>query len=281
MSLIFTLRLALIPLLVLSMSNSNAAHPGIPGQDAPGGNVVRISSHGVEMHAVLYEPEFIPDQVPALILVHGFKPYSWRAGEWDTYWARRIAAERGYAVLVVTMRGWPDTGGVDDCGLNQPKDIANAVRWLADKPRIDAKRIGLVGGSQGGQVALLAGSIEKSIRAIVAMFPVTDIELWGQNEYLSQGVLNYINGTCSEPGSKRERSPRFFASDIDAAVLLMHGDNDTQVPYEHSEVMFRALRDSGKTAELFTAKGGGHGSMKGPGWENGEAVLFEFLERNL
>ncbi|MCZ6871334.1 MAG: prolyl oligopeptidase family serine peptidase, partial [Gammaproteobacteria bacterium] len=85
------------------------------------------------------------------------------------------------------------TGGVDDCGLNQPKDIVNAARWLAEQPRIDANRIGLVGGSQGGQVTLLAGSIDKSVKAIVAMFPVTDIALWGENEHLSQGVLNYIN----------------------------------------------------------------------------------------
>ncbi len=263
------------------MSNASAAHPGVPGQDAPGGTVVRIQSHGIEMHAVLYEPEAPSAKVPGLILVHGFKPYSWRAGEWDTYWAKEIAANRGYAVLVVTMRGWPDTGGVDDCGLNQPKDIANAVRWLAEQPRIDANRIGLVGGSQGGQVALLAGSIEKSVKAIVAMFPVTDIALWGENEHLSQGVLNYINGTCSEPGSKRERSPRYFASAIDAAVLLMQGDRDTQVPIVHSEVMFEALRDNGKEPEMFVAKGGGHGNMKGPGWESGEAALFEFLDRNL
>ncbi|MCZ6852761.1 MAG: hypothetical protein O7G86_02475, partial [Gammaproteobacteria bacterium] len=41
------------------------------------------------------------------------------------------------------------------------------------------------------------------------------------------------------------------------------------------------LRDSGKNAEMFGATAGGHGNMKGPGWENGAAVLFEFLARNL
>lgn len=275
------LHVLFMAILVVSVSNTHAAHPGIPGQDASGGKAVRIKSDRIETYAVLYEPENALGKTPALVLVHGFKPYSWRAGEWDTYWAKEIASTRGYAVLVVTMRGWPDTGGADDCGLKQPTDVANAVRWLARQPHIDPTRIGLIGGSQGGQVALLAGSIEKSVKAIVAMYPVTDIELWGENEHLSQGVLNYIHGTCSDPGSKRDRSPRYVASEIDASVLLMHGDHDTQVPIVHSEVMYRALRDSGKEVEMFVAEGGGHGNMKGPGWENGETVLFEFLDRNL
>ncbi|MCZ6618489.1 MAG: prolyl oligopeptidase family serine peptidase [Gammaproteobacteria bacterium] len=60
-----------------------------------------------------------------------------------------------------------------------------------------------------------------------------------------------------------------------------NGHKDTQVPIIHSEIMLTALRDSGKNAEMFRETGGGHGNMKGPGWENGEAVLFEFLARNL
>lgn len=271
----------LVAMLVFAMANTYAAHPGVPGQDAPGGEVVKISSDGVELHTVLYLPDTHANSLPALILVHGFKSYSARGGEWDTYWAKEIAETKGYAVLSVTMRGWPDTGGIDDCGLQQPKDIANAIRWLARHPRIDPDRIGLIGGSQGGQVVLLASTIERSVRAVVAQFPVTDIELWATNSNLREGVLKYIATICAEPGSQRQRSPRFVAGDIDAAVLLMHGDNDHQVQYEHSLVMKKALEDSRTDVELFTAVGGGHGNMKGPGWEDGERVLFDFLLRKL
>ena len=130
-------------------------------------------------------------------------------------------------------------------------------------------------------MVLLTGSIEKSVKAIVAMFPVTDIPLWGENEHLSDDVVNYINGTCAEGGSQRDRSPRYVASEIDAPVLLMHGDKDTRVPIVHSEVMLKALRENGKEVELFTAGGGGHGNMKGPGWEDGESTMFRFLDRHL
>ena len=274
-------RLLYFLLLTFYLPNALAAHPGMPGQDAPGGRVVRVDAGDIEIFSVLYEPDDFSGKVPALVFVHGFKPYSWRAGEWDTYWAKEIASTKGYAVLVVTMRGWPDTGGVDDCGLRQPSDVAKTVKWLAGQPQIDANRIAIVGGSQGGQVALLVAAIEKSVKAVVAMYPVTDVALWGKNKHLSQGVLNYINRTCSEPGSKRARSPLYSAPEIDANILLMHGDSDTQVPIEHSEVMYRALRNHDKKVEMFVAKGGGHGNMRGPGWENGEATLFEFLARNL
>ena len=263
------------------MPASQSNHPGIPGQDAPRGQVVRIASLGIELHAVLYLPKQTSGPLPAIILIHGWKPYDWRGGEWDTYWAREIAETRGYAVLAITLRGWPDSEGEDDCGWKQPLDIKSAISWLTSQPRIDETRIGLIGGSQGGQVALLAGSIDKRVRAIVAMFPVTDIALWGQNKHLSEGVLKYINGTCAEGATQRDRSPCYFASEIEAPVLLMHGDRDTQVPISQSEVMLKALRDNGKRAEMFTAKGGGHGNMKGPGWEEGESTLFEFLRRNL
>lgn len=270
----------LIAMLVFAVANTYAAHPGVPGQDAPGGEVVKISSGGIELHTVLYLPETDAES-PALVLVHGFKSYSTRGGEWDTYWAKEIAATYGYAVLGVTMRGWPDTGGTDDCGLRQPEDIATVIRWLASHPKVDPDRIGLIGGSQGGQVVLLASAIEKSVRAVIAQFPVTDVGLWGKNTNLSEGVLKYIATTCTEPGSQHARSPRFVAGKIEASVFLMHGDNDRQVQYEHSLLMKKALEDAGKDVELFTAVGGGHGNMKGPGWQDGERVLFEFLARKL
>lgn len=275
------LRLLFVAILMFYVSSALAAHPGIPGQDAPGGEVVKVPSNGVELHNVLYLPDTDKASLPALILVHGFKSYSARAGEWDTYWAKKIAATHGYVVLGVTMRGWPDTGGVDDCGLQQPEDIARVIRWLAHHPRVDPNRIGLIGGSQGGQVVLLAAAIEKSVRAVVAQFPVTDVELWSKNSNLREGVLKYIATTCAEPGSQRVRSPRFVADKIEASILLMHGDSDRQVQYEQSLVMKQALEDSRKDVELFTAVGGGHGNMKGPGWEDGERALFDFLTRKL
>ena len=45
-------------------------------------------------------------------------------------------------------------------------------------------------------------------------------------------------------------SPSRLASRIDGPVLLIHGREDTVVPFEQSEIMERAMRAAGKDVEL-------------------------------
>ena len=92
-------RLFFTILLACCITNADAAHPGISGKDAPGGRIVRIDSGDIEIYTVLYEPENVSGKIPALVFVHGFKPYSWRAGEWDTYWAKEIASTKDMPCL--------------------------------------------------------------------------------------------------------------------------------------------------------------------------------------
>jgi len=179
------------------------------------------------------------------------------------------------------MRGWPDTGGVDDCAWKQPSDVANAARWLSEQPGVDPERVGLLGMSQGGQVVLLAASLEPSVKAVVAYYPPIDIELWGEEADGSlPGLKDYITSTCAEGVSQAERSPLFAAEEIDAAVLLMHGDRDTRVPIAQSELMLEALLAAGKDAALYRAIGGGHGA-EGPGWEGHVQRTLEFFADHL
>ncbi|MFD2135852.1 alpha/beta hydrolase family protein [Novosphingobium resinovorum] len=53
-------------------------------------------------------------------------------------------------------------------------------------------------------------------------------------------------------------SPRRFAARADAPVLLIHGKDDTVVPYRQSLVMADALKDAGKPYELVTLAGEDH-----------------------
>jgi dienelactone hydrolase len=49
--------------------------------------------------------------------------------------------------------------------------FGNALRWLAAQPSVDAGRIGILGGSRGGELALLLGASYSAIRAVVAYMP--------------------------------------------------------------------------------------------------------------
>lgn len=118
--------------------------------------------------------------------------------------ARRYADE-GYVALALSLRGWPPSGGADDCALRQPDDIVAAVAWLRTLPAVLADRIALIGFSQGGQVALLTAARDPRLRAVVAYYPVTDVALW-KSTTTNTDIPGYITTVC-EPGGTGARSP--------------------------------------------------------------------------
>jgi dipeptidyl aminopeptidase/acylaminoacyl peptidase len=110
--------------------------------------------------------------------------------------------------------------------------VVEAVTWIRAQPGVLGDRIGLVGFSQGGQVALLASARDPRVRVVVAYYPVTDVARWKLTT-TNPDIPSYVSAIC-EPGGFAARSPLLRAGDINAAVLLVHGDRDTRVPTEQS-----------------------------------------------
>lgn len=259
-------------------------HPGKPGEDAPGGKAVGIALGDLTMHGVLYYPPNFDSKssqkLPAVIMLHGWSPYGTRAGEPYTYAAKEYAEDGGVVALAITMRGWPETGGKDDCGLTQPSDIIKAARWLAKQPGVDPAKIVLRGQSLGGQVALSAAALDSIIAATVAYFPITDFRLWGVTTALHHSVLDdYIYGMCAENGTPEDRSPLYSAHNIKGPVLLLHGDQDNNVIVAHSKLMYQKMREANQNVTLKVMEGGGHGSG-GDAWKNHNRIVFDFLHQN-
>ena len=126
---------------------------------------------------------FLPDRasaahpVPAVLLAHGFggTKQSVRADAEDL-------AELGYAVLTYTARGFGRSGG--QIHLDHPdhevRDASRLLDWLARRPEIrtDAPgdpRVGVVGGSYGGGLALLLAAYDSRVDAIVPMITWHDL----------------------------------------------------------------------------------------------------------
>lgn len=271
--------LAAIFLLVSQHAMPQGRHPGVSGEDAPDGQVARILSDDIEIHGVLYYPEERSGQLPGVVLVHGWSPYGTRAGEPYTYAAKEYA-QNGFIALAITLRGWPETGGVDDCGLRQPEDVLKAAQWLSEQPGVNPEKIALMGQSLGGQVVLSTAALSDLIKATVSYFPITDFRLWGVTTNLPQIKEDYIYGLCTEDGTPEDRSPIYTSNEITGSVLLLHGDNDQNVVITHSELMYQKMLESEQDVTLYTAIGGGHGSG-GPGWENHNEVVYNFLREKM
>lgn len=232
-----------------------SAPASTPAPTTPGRHAVMIAAGGVTIGGVLYLPA-VTGPRPAIIVLHGWQPAGTNGAAVVEARAARFADE-GYAALALSLRGWPPSGGSDDCGLRQPDDVVAAAAWLRTLPGVAGDRIALVGFSQGGQVALLAAARDSRLRGVAAYFPVTDVARW-KTTTANADIPGYITATC-EPGGVAARSPVTRAADIGAAVLLVHGDADTRVPTEQSHLMLAALVAAGRRATLELIAGAQHG----------------------
>lgn len=218
---------------------------------------VRIhSSDGVVLRGFLRIPHG-PGPHPAIVLLHGGRGGSpVRA----SVMARtRVAAgllAAGYAVVSAGYRrhAWM-TGEVDDA-------IA-AFRFLEAHPRVDAARIGFLGHSHGGSIALVAGPRVAS-RFVVNYCGVTDAEsMW---RFLTCSALRaraplvreaiddlkrITGGTYDEcPEMYRAMSPAYRVWEMPCPVMILHGSQDGLVPVTHAYILRDALEAAEKAYEM-------------------------------
>jgi dipeptidyl aminopeptidase/acylaminoacyl peptidase len=235
-----------------------------------------VPGAGVQLGGILLRPG-AAGPAPAIIVLHGFQQPGANGAALMEPMAIRFAS-LGYVALALSMRGWPPSGGADDCGLHQPDDIAAALDWLAVQPGVDPERLAVLGLSQGGQVALLTGTRSPRVKAIVAAYPVTDVDLWKRTTTFT-GIPPYITRVC-EPGGADRRSPLQAAARIAAPVLLIHGDADTRVPTQQSLLMRDALEKAGRLVQLVLVPGAAHGFpiLQNPA---SRQVVIDFLARTI
>lgn len=92
---------------------------------------------------------------------------AWASDRWKN--ARDEFLKRGYAFLAIGYFGAKNTPEM----LNRiaVDDVYNAVKIAAENPKIDKKKIAVIGGSRGGDLALLLASRYEEIKCVVAIVP--------------------------------------------------------------------------------------------------------------
>jgi dipeptidyl aminopeptidase/acylaminoacyl peptidase len=159
--------------------------------------------------------------------------------------------------VVPTLRGWPPTGGVNDCAGKQVDEVIRALDWLAGEPGLNPRRLYLVGYSQNAQVALLAATRGAQVRAVAAFAPVSDIASWGAKTTYP-GIRKYVKQECGGPDAWLSRDPLAAAGDLHLAVLMVHGSLDKRVPTEQSVSLYRRLREPDRPVRLEQLPDTGH-----------------------
>jgi acetyl esterase/lipase len=230
---------------------------------------------------------------PVVLLIHGG---GFRRGNRESYLPLAIRlAERGYVAATASYRLAPRhqyPAAVED--------VKAAVRFLrasAARFQADPGRIGVLGGSAGGYLALMLGltadasSLEGSgpnreqssaVQCVVNYYgPVDFTQSYSKSVDAAQVLPLFLGGHLDHNRLiHQQASPLNWVTPRSAPTLSIHGTQDTYVAYEHSVWITERLLAAGVDAELETIPGAGHG-FKGADAERAEQRAFAFLDRHL
>jgi len=223
------------------------------------------------IHAFLTTPPGVadPKNMPLVVLPHG-GPASRDSTSFD-YWAQFLAS-RGYAVLQMNFRGSDGYGvgfrdlGDKEWGGKMQDDVTDGVKYAIEKGIADPTRICIVGASYGGYAAMAGAVFTPDLyKCAVSIAGVTDLAVkmaWVRKRYgIDSSTYEYWEDTMGgfeDAKLLRDRSPRNFAQNVKADVLLLHGVDDTVVAFEQSELMADALKKASKNVQLVKLDGEDH-----------------------
>ncbi len=232
-----------------------------------------LASDGLTIPGFLTLPRSSPEKdLPLIVLPHG-GPAAADTLDFD-WWAQALAAQ-GYAVLQPNFRGSTLNtrfmeAGFGEWGRKMQTDLSDGVRYLARQGIVDPKRVCIVGGSYGGYAALAGVTVESGVyRCAISVAGISDLRRfrkWTIANYLSWSQRHWdrFMGTADQKDPDLLAvSPIEHVSAVNVPVLLIHGRDDTVVPYEQSDAMLSALKRAGKSVEMVTLKHEDHWLSRG------------------
>lgn len=200
--------------------------------------------------------------LPTIIFPHG-GPISFDDGDFD-YWTQ-FFANRGYAVLQMNFRGSYGYGfdfmqmGLQGWGAQMQDDVEDGTRWLIEQGIADPKRICIVGASYGGYAALMGVVKTPDLyQCAVSFAGVSDVEslVKYHRNYTNYAVVKKQIG--DDFSLLEQNSPLTHVDKINVPVLLLHGTDDRSVPYQQSDMMYKALLRQNKPVEYIEFDKGDH-----------------------
>lgn len=221
--------------------------------------------------AFYYKPSNASGKIPVIISIHGGPEGQARPGFSSTY--QYLVNELGIAVLVPNVRGSSGYGKTYlamDNGYKREesvKDVGALLDWIAQRPELDANRIGVTGGSYGGYMTLAAlCTYNDRIRAAVDVVGISNFVTFLESTQEYRRDLRRVEYGDERDPKMREFlikiSPTTNAHKITKPLFVIQGLNDPRVPATESKQIVETVRKNGGTVWYLVAKDEGHGFRK-------------------
>ncbi len=210
---------------------------------------ISFESGGKTIRLDCFLPDNCSQRLPAVIGLYGFGGDISSMGD-----SSAQLADQGFAVYVLHF--FDRTGRVEAeksaIMMNFPlwmKTLWDAISYIEQQPQVDPQRIGLVGFSLGGYLAMCGSSIDPRVKAVVEFFG----------------------------GFPKEM--RLFMRRL-CPTLILHGENDTIIPVSEAHYLKEILERKNIPHEIQIYPGAGHG-FEGETLKDARLRTLAFLRKYL
>jgi dipeptidyl aminopeptidase/acylaminoacyl peptidase len=257
--------------------------------------VIFKAADGWDIHGQLFEPKMErrasrpSGPRPALIFIHGGSMRQMMLGfhymdyYHNAYAMNQYLASRGYVVLSVNYRTGimygryfrePKDGGPR--GGAEYKDIVAAGKYLQSLPNVDAKRIGLWGGSYGGYLTAMGLAHDSDLFA-------AGVDLHGVHDWSAFKEVVPADAPDHDDAVKLafQSSPNAAIATWKSPVLLIQGDDDRNVDFSQTVDLLQRLRAQRVHVEELIFPDEIHGFLMWKNWIRAYGAADEFFGREL
>ncbi len=257
--------------------------------------VIFQSDDGLTLHGQLFLPRDAKGKVPGLVFMHGGPIRQMMLGfhymdyYHNAYAENQYLASRGFAVLSVNYRlgvmygrAFREPPNTVWRGAAEYKDVVAAGRYLQTRPEVDAEKIGLWGGSYGG--FLTAMGLARNSDLFKAGVDFHGVHDW--SVFLTERP--YFGNLALRPPDMDaaiklawDSSPDAYVGTWKSPVLLIHGDDDRNVPFSQTVDLVQRLRAQHVPFEQLILPDEIHGFLRWRDWVRAYSATADFFDRTL
>jgi dipeptidyl aminopeptidase/acylaminoacyl peptidase len=241
------------------------------------------SRDGLQVEAYFTAPldRVTGSKYPLIVQIHG-GPHGAQGSAFND--KAQVYAAHGMASLMVNYRGstgygqkFADAIFKDQDGREAEDVMAGVDAALARYPWLDSRRMGVEGTSYGGQ---LADWLVTRTNRFAAAIPTAGISNLISFNYMSyyHDYLAVEFGAYPHVGTLMDtlwkRSALRYVSRVKTPVMLVHGENDNDVPIAEAEQFYIALKDVGVPVVMIRYPREGHGVRE-------TKHVIDFIDRSI
>lgn len=206
---------------------------------------ITYASQGLKIKGWLALPHAGQTSYPALIFNRGGSgPRGALSAEGAMAFAG-LYASWGYVCVASNYRGLGGSEGTEEWGAGDVDDAMNLLPLLDALGYVDRSRIGIIGGSRGGMMALMMLARTDRFRAAVTFGAPSMIHAVDQSAYIRKTMLKHLSPEADIQLEAERRSAVLWADRLNKTtpLLVLHGTGDRRVTPEHGLHLGLALQD--------------------------------------